>query len=112
MRGRHWNGPGQDDNKDGIADATNVLRLFDAPAGRHLRRFDELGGPSDGPHVPINTPWTKPPFSKLRKGPRSHPDHARIHRSVQLRVTGMAGYQPTGLVLTEARLFDAARLVD
>lgn len=75
-------------------------------------QFDDLAGPVEGPHIPINTPWTKPPFSKLRKGPRSHPDHARIHRSVQRRVAGMADYQPTGLPLTPARLFDGARLVD
>lgn len=66
-----------------------------------------------GRYVPGNMPWKEPPFNVFPSMPREHPATARFHRSVQLRLTDYAPYQPASLQrFLEGRALPASQLVD
>ncbi|MDM0074009.1 DUF2235 domain-containing protein [Variovorax sp. J2P1-59] len=46
---------------------------------------------------PIHTPYEDPPFKLRPHAPRQYPGDALFHPSVQIYLSGFAGYQPVGL---------------
>jgi glutathione S-transferase len=60
---------------------------------------------------PVHTPYKDPPFDLLPHGPRTVPQDALFHPSVQVYLDGFAGYQPEGLAaLLRGRRLDPVLL--